>query len=152
MQLPLVNSLAFNTSHYTTKSNTWLITYLDNNIIIGKARRFSLDSNTISITHWLPNFDHQHTELYPTPDITCTTCLGCNFNSFRIQNHCTFNISATLSTKFLGRKNYTSSSNKLNLHANYLDLLYSIALRNPSYIPSPPTIPIYNNPIYEIFL
>jgi ribonuclease HI/endonuclease/exonuclease/phosphatase family metal-dependent hydrolase len=151
ISLPTINSLSFQTGHYKTKKNTWLITYSDNNIIIGKARRFNIESNTISITHWLSNIDPNITSLYPTPEIECRPCSGCNLNSNRIQNNCTLNISATLSTKFLGRRVYNSTPNKLNLHANYLDLLYSIALRNPSSAPSSPTIHINQSPVLEIF-
>jgi hypothetical protein len=78
-------------------------------------------------------------------------CTGCHLNSNRIQNKCTFNISTNLTTKFLGRKINSNSLNKLNLHANLLDLLYSIALRNPVTIPSQPNIIIYNNAVFDIF-
>ena len=45
----------------------------------------------------------------------------------------------------------SNSLNTLNLHANLLDLLYSIALRNPVTIPSQPNIIIYNNAVFDIF-
>ena len=58
----------------------------------------------------------------------------------------------TLSTKFLGRKIYTQSANKLQLNASYLDLLYSIASRHFINITPPPQITIHSNPILDIFL
>ena len=45
------NSLSFQTGHFNPKSKPWLITYLDQEIIIGKARHFNHSANTISITH-----------------------------------------------------------------------------------------------------
>src|SRR5260363_159753 len=119
---------------------------------IGKARRFNHSTNTISITHWKIHADLSLISLYPTPDAHCTLCSGCTLNSNRIQNTCTLDISATLSTKFLGRKIYTQSTNKLQLNANYLDLLYSIASHHFINIPPLPQITIYNNPILDIFL
>src|SRR6185437_7393071 len=100
------NSLSFQTGHFNSKSKPWLISYLDQEIIIGKARRFNHLTNTISITHWKVHTDLSRTSLYPTPDTHCTPCPGCSRNSNRIQNTCTLDISATLSTKFLGRKIY----------------------------------------------
>ena len=72
-------------------------------------------------------------------------------NSNCIKDKYTFEITASLATKFLGRTVYTNSFKKLNLHSNLLDLLYSIALRHPITIPTSPTITIHNNPILEIF-
>jgi ribonuclease HI len=66
-------------------------------------------------------------------------------------NKCIFNIFTNLTTKFLGRKSNSNSSNTLDLHANLLDLLYFIALRNPTTIPSQPNITIYNNAVLDIF-
>ena len=77
--------------------------------------------------------------------------MGCDYNSNWIQDKCTFDISATLSTKFLGRKKYNNSLSILNLNSHYLDLLYSIALKTPTHIPNPPSIYIQQNPIDIIF-
>ena len=140
LQLSDINSLALSTGHFSKKSKPWLITYQDNNIILGKARRFNYTNNTIFITHWKTILDESITDLYPTPDIACLPCSGCELNSNRIPNLCTIEISATLSTKFLGRKTYLDPSNKLKLNANYLDLLYSIALRHLSSIPATPLV------------
>jgi hypothetical protein len=52
----------------------------------------------------------------------------------------------------LGRKTYTKLTNKLQLNANQLDLLYSIASRHFINTPPLPQIIIYNNPILDIFL
>jgi len=41
--------------------------------------------------------------------------------------------------------------NQLNLNANYIDLIYSIAIRHPLNIPPPPTILLPNSPIFDIF-
>jgi ribonuclease HI len=145
------NSLSYSTGHYYTKLKPWLLTYINNNIIIGKARRFNKLLNTISITHWNIDCDNSITDLYPYSQPTCTLCPGCHLNSNRISNYCTFNISATLSTKFLGRKISSNTPNKLNFHANHLDLIYSVALCNPINIPPLPTITIKELQIPPIF-
>ena len=51
LQLPSVNSLSYTTGHFNTKNKPWLITYKEQTIIMGKARRFNQQTNTISITH-----------------------------------------------------------------------------------------------------
>jgi len=57
------------------------------------------------------------------------------------------NVSATISTSFLERK-----TSKLKLNANYLDLIYSTAIKHPSRTPhNYPTINISNSTISEIF-
>jgi len=152
IQLPSTNSLAFTTGHYK-KSKPWLITYDPNlrEVIIGKARKYNKEDDTISITHWIIEFDRTQTKLYPTPTYSCTQCTGCLLNSNRLQDTCTLNISTNLATKFQGRPAYSDSIKKLNLHANLIDLFYSITLRNPMTIPPLPTITIYNNPILNIF-
>ena len=52
LYLSNTNSLLFQTDHFNSKSKPWLISYLENKIIIGKARRFNHTTNTISITYW----------------------------------------------------------------------------------------------------
>src|SRR6185437_9807514 len=39
LQLPSVNSLSYTTGHFNTKNKPWLITYKEQTIIMGKARR-----------------------------------------------------------------------------------------------------------------
>jgi ribonuclease HI len=151
LPLPDVNTFSLNTGHYKHKPSPWLLTLKNNDIIIGKARKYNQSNNTISITHWSFEFDPSVTNLYPTPQTSCNPCLGCSYNSHRIQNKCTFDISATLSTKFLGRKKYSNSLSILNLNSHYLDLLYSIALKTPTNIPDLPSIYIQQNPIDTIF-
>ena len=147
------NSLAYTTGHYSTRAKPWLITYLlpSTTVIVGKARRLFSEKNTVSITHWTlqPNFDSSN--LYPYLNPTCFPCQGCNLNSKKVTGSCTFKISATLSTKFLGWKTYQELSNKLKLNANYLDLLYSIAFHNPPTIPLLPTLQITSSSITMIF-
>ena len=95
------NYFSYTTGHFSKKHKPWLITNNNNNsITIGKARLFNAQLNTISITHWIHNIDYTHIEYYPTPSLTCSPCSGCNLNSNRIKNQCTFDISATLSTQF----------------------------------------------------
>src|SRR5207237_339718 len=65
--------------------------------------------------------------------------------------HCTFDISATLSTKFWRRKTLSNQISLLKFNANYLDLIYATANRNLIHIPPAPNILIYNNPVLEIF-
>jgi len=121
--------LSFTTGHYSSKSKPWLITFDYNyqEIIIRKAHKYNTNENTVSITHWLTKHDPSYTSLYPLSTINCTRCTGCIHNSNRIQNYCTFDIPANSATKFLGQKRY-NNTNELNLYANYLDLIYSIAL------------------------
>jgi len=74
-------------------------------------------------------------------------CSGCHLNSDRIKNQCTINASAIISTKFLGR----IKSNSINFNSNYLDLIYSTAVKHPLSIPSAPTITIPNSSASKIF-
>ena len=146
------NYFSYTTSHFGKQHKPQLITIDDDGlVIIGKARLFNTQSNTTSITYWIHNIDYSHTEYYPTPLLTCNPCSGCNLNSNRIKNHCTFDISATLSTKFWGRKTSNNQISILRFNANYLDLIYATANRNLLYIPPTPNILIYNNPVFEIF-
>src|SRR5205814_9197964 len=78
-------------------------------------------------------------------------CSRCNINSLLISNYYTYYISATLSTKFLGRKKYNNTPNKLKLNAHYLDLLYLIALKNLTNLPPLPSIIISQSSVYTIF-
>src|SRR5438270_251241 len=118
---------------------------------IGKAHLFNAQLNTISITHWIYNIDYTHIEYYPTPSLTCSPCSGCNLNSNRIKNQCTFDISATLSTQFWRRKISNNPNTLLKFNANYLDLIYATANRHPTHIPPTPNILIYNDPVFELF-
>ena len=146
------NYFSYTTRHFSKKHKPWLITNNNNNsITIGKARLFNAQLNTISITHWIHNIDYTYIEYYPTPSLTCSPCSGCNLNSNRIKNQCTFDISATLSTQFWGRKISNNPNTLLKFNANYLDLIYATANRHPIHLPPTPNILIYNNPIFELF-
>jgi len=146
------NYFSYTTGHFNKKHKPWLITIEDNNsVIIGKAHLFNTQLNTTSIIHWIHNIDYSHTEYYPILPITCNPCSGCNLNSNRIKNQCTLDISATLSTQFWGRKTSGNQTSSLKFNANYLDLIYATANRNPIHIPPTPNILIYNNPVFEIF-
>src|SRR5437868_8954310 len=143
------NYFSYTTGHFGKQHKPWLITIDDGGlVIIGKARLFNTQSNTTSITHWIHNIDYSHTEYYPTPLLTFNPCDGCNLNSNRIKNHCTYDISATLSTKFWGRKTSNNQISILRFNANFLDLIYATANRNLLYIPSTSNILIYNNPVF----
>ena len=76
---------------------------------------------------------------YPLPPIQCTRCPGCHLNSSRVLNCCTLEVPAALSTQFLGRR---SINKQLKFNANYIDLIYSSAIKQPITIPPPPTIHI----------
>ena len=76
-------------------------------------------------------------------------CTGCNLNSNLITQKCTIFIPINLATKFFGKVNL--QNNQLNLNANYLDLLYSIAIRHPSQIPDSTNISIPTTLIPPIF-
>ena len=120
-------------------------------VVIGKAWCSHPERNTISITHWILQPNSNSADLYPHLNPTCLSCQGCSLNSKKVTDSCTFEILATLSTKFLGWKTYTDSLNKFKLNSNYLDLLYSIVLRNPSIIPPLPTLQITSSSITTIF-
>src|ERR1041384_8781331 len=70
-----------------------------------------------------------HPPPYPLAPITTTSCPDCSLNSNIIANKCTILIPTSQAIKFFGRPN---SDKTLNFHANYLDLLHSIILSNPS--------------------
>ena len=115
----------------------WLITLFNNQIVIGKARRQSNTSDYTLITHWQYNIQLQFTRLYPTPSITTSPCANCSLNSNIIANKCTILIPTSHATKFFGRLN---SDKSVNLNANYLDLIFSTAARNPISIPTLPNL------------
>jgi hypothetical protein len=125
-QLPKINHFSYTTGHFSKSSKPWLITTLQDQIIIGKARRQPTSSGQILITHWHSNIELHATQLYPTPLITTTLCTGCNLNSNLITSKCTTFIPINLATKFFGK--FNTQNRQLNLNANYLDLLYSIAI------------------------
>jgi len=126
-QPPGVNAFAYNTSPIKKKLKPWLLTYNNDNeeIIIGKIRKYLPNTNQFSISHWNTNIDFEHKHYYPLPDLNCTPCTGCHLNSNRVKQTCTINISATICTSFLGRK-----TPKFKFNANYLDLIYSTAIKH----------------------
>src|ERR1043166_8311540 len=76
------------------------------------------------------NISHLSTlPLYPLAPTTTTSCSDCSLNSNIIANKCTILIPTSQAIKFFGRPNPDKT---LNFHANYLDLLHSIILSNPS--------------------
>ena len=76
-------------------------------------------------------------------------CTGCNLNSNLMTQKCTILIPINLATKFVVKFNL--QNNQLNFNANYLDLLYSIAIRHPSQIPNSINILIPTTLILFIF-
>jgi hypothetical protein len=137
-----------NTSKKLTKSKLWLLSYYNDEIIIGKIRKYFPSSNHYSITHWTSNIDLNYTRFYPLPPVSYKQCTGCHLNSHRINQICTVEVSAIISAQFLGR---TNSKHQLNLNANYLDLICSTAVKHPTHIPPAPNIPIINSIASEIF-
>src|SRR6185312_3356288 len=115
-------------------------------------RKFNNSTNTINITHWTIQTNSHNSNLYPIPETICMPCTGCSHNTNRISDHCTFDISATLSTQFNGRKCYYHPPNKLKIYSNFLALLHSIAVHNTQHTPPTPILPIPNNPTHEIFI
>ncbi|CAG8777704.1 1931_t:CDS:1, partial [Ambispora leptoticha] len=116
-----------------------------------KARKYYSSSDEISIIYWNITFDDSYTNLYPASTYQTQLCTGCILNSNRIQNKYTFNIPANSLTKFLRRLKYTENRTTLNLHANLLDLIYSLVLRNSITILTQPIIKLQDNAIFEIF-
>ena len=143
-----INPFAYQTNVFSKNDKPWVLTYLNNNIIIGQVRKTLSQSNKISITHWQHNIDTSTPYYYPLPPISCTPCQGCNLNSHRITSCCTLEVSTILSTHFLGRK---KANKQLNLNANYIDLIRSTDIKHPSYIPPLPTINIIDSIISNIF-
>ncbi|CAG8854782.1 37721_t:CDS:1, partial [Gigaspora margarita] len=76
-----INAFAYYTCHISLKPQSWFLTYLNQNIIIGKACRYFKHSNTISITHWSTNIDTSQSQLYLLSPISCIPCLDCNLNT-----------------------------------------------------------------------
>ena len=150
LHLSNTNYYSYTTGHFSLGKKPWLITAIDDQIIVGKARRQITPSGTVLVTHWQFNFDSLRSSLYPLPPAQSQACTGCHLNSGTITNRCTINVPINLSAKFFGRVNtYTKA---LNLNANYLDLIYAIAIRHPVQIISPLniTIPTYSIPtIFE---
>jgi ribonuclease HI len=146
------NNFSSTTGDYSKTCKPWLLTINNNNeIIIGKARKHNSSLHLTTITHWNLNIDPNITEYYPLVNIQGSPCLGCDKNSQNIKGQCTFNIPTNLAIKFLGRKE-KNNSQLLNLNANYLDLVYSIAIRYPLSTPLIlPSIPIDNSIIFKVF-
>jgi hypothetical protein len=144
------NPFPLSTGHFKFKK-PWILSITNDQIILGKARKFFPTKNSISITHWTTDYDQSHTAYYPNLQTNCILCSGCSLNSNRITNSCTIDVSATLSTKVWARPLSNNSFNKLKLNANLTDLIYSLAIRYPLTIPSLPNINLENNYIMEIF-
>ena len=75
------NYFSYTTAHFNKKHKPWLITNKEESIIIGKARKFNKDTNTISITHWQHNINYLTTNYYPQTLIECKLCTEYNLNS-----------------------------------------------------------------------
>jgi len=146
--LPQTNYYSYTTGHFSKYTKPWLITLFDNQIVIGKARRQSSTSDYTLITHWQCNIQPQFTRLYPTPSIITFPCSSCSLNSNIIANKCTILIPTSHATKFFGRLNPDKS---VNLNANYLDLIFSTAARNPTSIPILPNLLIPTAQIPSFF-
>ena len=143
LELSQSNYYSYTTGHPSSKNaKPWLITILNNQIIIGKARRKPTASDYTLITHWQCSFGIHATQLYPIQTMLTSPCTNCSRNSNIITNKYTI----LVPTKFFGRINPSDKS--INLNANYLDLIYSLAIRNPIHIPPTPNItisPLYSN-------
>ena len=133
------NPFAYQTIHIPKSLKPWTLTLQNNEIIIGQVRKTFRKTNTISITHWQHNMNLSQANQYPLPPIQCSRCPGCHLNSSRVLNCCTLEVPAALSTQFLGRR---SINKQLKFNANYIDLIYSSAIKQPITIPPPPTIHI----------
>ena len=144
-----INPFAYLTNPFSKTDKPWVLTYLNNNIIIGQVCKTLSQSNKISITHWQHNIDASTPYYYPLPPISCTPCQGCNLNSHRISSCCTLEVSTILSTHFLERK---KANKQLNFNANYIDLIHSTNIKLSSCIPPLPTINISDSSISNIFI
>src|SRR5260363_257474 len=142
------NPFAYHTNLIPKSSKPWVLTYQNAKIIIGQTRKIFKKANSISITYWQHDIDTAQFNHYPLPQIICTSCQGCHLNSNHIANLCTLEVSAILSTQFFGRKH---KNKQLKLNANYIDLIYSTAIKHPTDIPPPPTIYITNSLTLSLF-
>ena len=141
MELSQSNYYSYTTGHPSSKNaKPWLITILNNQIIIGKARRKPTASDYTLITYWQCSFGIHATQLYPIQTMLTSPCTNCSLNSNIITNKCTILVPTSHATKFFSRINPSDKS--INLNANYLDLIYSLAIRNPIHIPPTPNITI----------
>jgi ribonuclease HI len=149
-KLPDINYFSFSTGHFSLKSKPWLITTIEDQIIVGKARRRITPTGLVLITHWQCSFFPQFTKLYPTQPINFSICSGCSYNSNLISNRCTIFIPINLASRFFCT--YNSQEKTIKPYTNHLDLIYSIAIRHPLHIPPTPSIS-YNSasipPIFE---
>jgi len=149
LHLPNTNYYSYTTGHFSSRKKPWLITVLDNQIIIGKARRQPSPSGTVLITHWQCHIESQFTRLYPLSPTQSNACSGCCLNSHTIANKCTIIIPINVSTKFYGRVN--THNKTLNFNANHLDLIYSIGIRHPIQTSNSSNITITTYSIPNIF-
>ena len=143
------NIFAISSYSIPKRSKPWIITINDNEIIFGKIRKQYPNTTEVSITHWQADFDLNNTSCYPLPPISYKPCSGCHLNSNRIKSACTLEISTTTATKFFGRIIH----GKLKFNANYMDLIFSMAIKQPlsDLILSPPTIPVADSIATSIF-
>ncbi|CAG8848484.1 15509_t:CDS:1, partial [Gigaspora margarita] len=126
--------------YLSKKLKLWLLIYQDNNIIIEKIKKY-LDNKIASISYWKISFNTNHTLFYSSPEIQFKCCSNCYLNSKRIQYTCTIEVPIIFSTQFLDRYSLLSY---INLYANLIDLICSIAVKHPLTIPQPPLININN--------
>jgi len=119
------NSFAYNTYNIPKKHKPWLITFNNEEIIIGRICKHLTNFNQISITHWQTDININNTDYYPLQPINFTPCSGCHLNSQRLTTACTINTSSITSAQFFGR----IISNSVKINANYLDLLTSAAIK-----------------------
>ena len=148
LNMPPTNYYSYSTGYFYKHSKPWLITLLNNQILIGKARRQSTNSGYTLITHWQHNLTTNHLSFYPLPDIITQPCLDCHLNSRLINNKCTILIPTSNAAKFHGRLN---SDKSINFNANPLDLIYSIQIKTFANIPTPPNLNIQTSQIPPIF-
>src|ERR1051326_6306366 len=144
---PLIPNTPFSKNNLDITNYSFL-TNLLHMIIHAKARRHNTPTGLSLITHWHCSYQSQFSNLYPTPLSTTTLCSGCHLNSNIIANKCTIFIPTNLATKLLCRIN---TDKTLNLHANFLDIAYSVAIRHPLYIPPPPLLTINLQQLPSIF-
>jgi ribonuclease HI len=147
-QQPGPNIFAYSTYYIPKRLKPWLITFNDEEIIIGKIRKYLPDTNEVSITHWQTDMIADSNNYYPLPTVNSEPCPGCHLNSNRITSACTINIHTISAVQFFGR----IFNRFLDFKANYLDLIYSLAIKRPLHIPATlPSIIIDNSSIEDIF-
>ena len=119
------NPFPLSTDYFKIKK-LQIFSITNNQITLGKAYKFFLTNNSISITHQTTDYNSSYTAYYLISPINCTLYSDYDLNSNYITNFCIIDVLATHSTKVWARSLTNNPSNKLKLNANLTDLIYNL--------------------------